>query len=151
MAARSDYVHHNVFIVVFSLVYYFVVFFSELYGKIPDWATRLAGRLRKNGLTSHGSESISKADLSFFNNPLMAGDAVKLQKHKEDADKAVADRDKQLREQHEQNRMLLQRLRDAKKNQGQGAFGKKEPASKQTERKRKQKQKETIYASTDER
>ena len=57
----------------------------------------------------------------------MAGDAVKLQKHKEDADKAVADRDKQLREQHEQNRMLLQRLRDAKKNQGQGAFGKKNP------------------------
>ena len=35
------------FIVVFSLVYYFVVFFSELYGKIPDWATRLAGRLRR--------------------------------------------------------------------------------------------------------
>ena len=114
-----------IFIVVFSLVYYFVVFFSELYGKIPDWATRLAGRLRKNGLGNHGSQSISKADLSFFNNPLMAGDAVKLQKHKENADKAVADRDKQLQEQQEQNRMLLQRLRDAKKNQGQGAFGKK--------------------------
>jgi len=114
-----------IFIVVFSLVYYFVVFFSELYGKIPDWATRLAGRLRKNGLGNHGSQSISKADLSFFNNPLMAGDAVKLQKHKENADKAVADRDKQLQEQQEQNRMLLQRLRDAKKNQGQGAFSKK--------------------------
>ena len=45
-----------IFIVVFSLVYYFA--FSELYGKIPDWATRLAGRLRKNGLGNHGSHDI---------------------------------------------------------------------------------------------
>ena len=93
-----------IIIVISSLVYYFVVFFSELYGKIPDWAQKLAGKLKQSRLARSRSGTSSKHDLSFFNNPLMAGNAVELQKHKENADKAVAKRDKQIEQQQQQNR-----------------------------------------------
>merc|ERR1711937_1102281 len=102
-------------VVICSLVYYFVVFFSELYGKIPDWATRLAGKLRNSRLGRQDSRGSSKLDLSFQNNPLMVGDSVNMQNHKENADKKVAERDKQLKNQQEQNKMLMERLRNAKK------------------------------------
>merc|ERR1712178_407349 len=110
-----------IIIVISSLVYYFVVFFSELYGKIPDWAQKLAGKLKQSRLARYGDSMHSKHDLSFHNNPLMAGDAVKLQKHKENADKAVATRDKQIEQQQQQTQMLMERLRNAKKNAGQAS------------------------------
>ena len=113
-----------ILVVISSLVYYFVVFFRELYGKIPDWATRLAGRFRKRGMLRLDSD-VRKSDISLHNNPLMAGDAVKLQQHKENADRAVADRDKQIEEQQQQNKLLLERLRNAKKTAGKtGGFSK---------------------------
>ena len=105
MATRNDYIYDN-YGLVSSLVYYFVVFFSELYGKIPDWATRLAGRFRKRGMHRLDSESARNSDISLHNNPLMAGDAEKLHQHKERADKAVADRDKQIEEQQQQNKRI---------------------------------------------
>ena len=110
-----------IIIVISSLVYYFVVFFSELYGKIPDWAQKLAGKLKQSRLARYGNSMHSKHDLSFHNNPLMAGDAAKLQKHKENADLAVATRDKQIEQQQQQNQMLMERLRNAKKNAGQAS------------------------------
>ena len=104
-------------IVISSLVYYFVVFFSELYGKIPDWAQKLAGKLKQSRLARHGTSMHSKTDLSFHNNPLMAGDAMKLHKHKENADKAVAERDQQIQQQQEQNKMLKELINRYEKNE----------------------------------
>ena len=67
----------------------------------------------------------------------MAGDAVKLQKHKENADKAVADRDKQLQEQQEQKPNAAPTASGCEKKSRARCVRQKEPASKQTESKRK--------------
>ena len=78
-------------------------------------------QLNQSKFARSRSVTVSKHDLSFFNNPLQAGDAVELQKHKENADKAVATRDKQIEQQQQQNQMLMERLRNAKKNAGQAS------------------------------
>ena len=94
-----------IIIVISSLVYYFVVFFSELYGKIPDWAQKLAGKLKQSRLVQYTSSMHSK-QIYRFTTTFNAGDAVKLQKHKKR--QAVATRDKQIEQQQQQNQMLME-------------------------------------------
>merc|ERR1712072_1339311 len=64
------------FIILFSLVYYFFVFTSEVFGFTPAWVKKLFGNHRRNGFSSfYGRHSINDDKVTLNMNPIK-GDSM---------------------------------------------------------------------------